>query len=56
MAGIYRRLLEHIAASPQQALAARMSLPGREKALIALAAITGLSTRRRGRRTAEAAP
>jgi phytoene synthase len=56
MAGIYRRLLEHIAASPQQALAARMSLPGREKALIALAAITGVSTRRPGRRTAEAAP
>ncbi len=56
MAGIYRRLLEHIAASPQQALAARMSLPGREKALIALAAITGLSTRRPGRKTPEAAP
>jgi len=56
MAGIYRRLLEHIAASPQQALAGRMSLPGREKALIALAAITGLSTRRAGRGTAEAAP
>jgi 15-cis-phytoene synthase len=56
MAGIYRRLLEHIAASPQQALAARMSLPGREKALIALAALTGLSTRRRGRRSPEARP
>jgi 15-cis-phytoene synthase len=56
MAGIYRRLLEHIAASPQQALATRMSLPGREKALIALAAITGLSTRRPGRRPAEAGP
>jgi phytoene synthase len=56
MAGIYRRLLEHIAASPQQALAARMSLPGREKALIALAAMTGLSTRRPGRRTPEVAP
>jgi 15-cis-phytoene synthase len=56
MAGIYRRLLEHIAASPQQALAARMSLPGREKALIALTAITGLSTRRPGRRTPVAAP
>jgi phytoene synthase len=56
MAGIYRRLLEHIAASPQQALAARMSLPGREKALIALAAITGLSTRRPGRRTPKVAP
>ncbi|HEY7325909.1 MAG TPA: presqualene diphosphate synthase HpnD [Streptosporangiaceae bacterium] len=54
MAGIYRRLLEHIAASPQQALAGRMSLRGREKALIALAAISGLSTRRPGRRTSEA--
>jgi phytoene synthase len=56
MAGIYRRLLEHIAASPQEALAARMSLPGREKAMIALAAISGLSTRRFGRRTPEARP
>jgi 15-cis-phytoene synthase len=42
MAGIYRRLLEHIAARPQAALAARMSLPGREKALIAAGALTGL--------------
>jgi phytoene synthase len=56
MAGIYRRLLEHIAASPQQALATRMSLPGREKALIALAALTGLSTRRPGRKAPEARP
>jgi len=50
MAGIYRRLLEHIAASPQEALAARMSLPGREKAMIAIAALSGLSTGRLGRR------
>jgi len=56
MAGIYRRLLEHIAASPQQALAARMSLPGRDKAIIALAALSGLSTRRFGRRMPEARP
>ncbi len=42
MAGIYRRLLEHIAKRPEEALAARMSLPGREKALIAAAALTGL--------------
>ncbi len=42
MAGIDRRLLEHIAASPQEALAARMSLPGREKAVIAVAALTGI--------------
>ena len=54
MAGIYRRLLEHIAARPEQALAARMSLPGREKAMIAVAALSGLSTRRFGRRTPEA--
>ena len=56
MAGIYRRLLEHIAASPPQALAGRMSLPGREKALIAVAALTGLSTRRFNRRTPEVLP
>jgi 15-cis-phytoene synthase len=56
MAGIYRRLLEHIADSPQQALAARMSLPGREKAMIALAALSGISTRRRGRTMPEARP
>jgi len=54
MAGIYRKLLEHIAARPDEALAARMSLPGREKALIAVAALSGLSTRRFGRRMPEA--
>ncbi len=42
MAGIYRRLLEHIAARPEAALAARMSLPGREKAMIAAAALAGI--------------
>jgi phytoene synthase len=56
MAGIYRHLLEHIADSPEQALAARMSLPGREKAMIALAALTGLSTHRFSRRVPEAQP
>jgi 15-cis-phytoene synthase len=50
MAGIYRRLLEHIAARPQEALAARMSLPGREKAMIAAAALAGLGRRRTGSR------
>jgi len=34
----------------------RMSLPGREKAMIALAAISGLSTRRFGRAMPEAQP
>jgi 15-cis-phytoene synthase len=35
MAGIYYRLLEHIAASPAAVLTRRVSLPGREKALVA---------------------
>lgn len=48
MAGIYRRLLEHIAARPRTALAARMSLPGREKAAIAVSALTGIGTARWG--------
>ncbi len=48
MAGIYRQLLEHISARPQDALAARMSLPGREKALIAVTALAGLGRARRG--------
>src|SRR5262249_58999651 len=42
MAGIYRRLLQHISARPQDALAERMSLPGREKALIAITALSGI--------------
>ena len=51
MAGIYRQLLEHIAASPQTALGQRMSLPGREKATIAVAALAGIVRPARGRRT-----
>ena len=42
MAGIYRRLLEHIAARPQDALQHRMSLPTREKLWIAVSALAGL--------------
>jgi phytoene synthase len=41
MAGIYRRLLERIDAEPAQALAERMSLPAREKALVAVRGILG---------------
>jgi phytoene synthase len=52
MAGIYRRLLEHISARPQDALAERMSLPGREKALIAITALSGIGRRRAGRQPA----
>jgi phytoene synthase len=53
MAGIYRRLLEHIAASPENALTSRMSLPGREKAMIAVAALAGLGRPGRTSRRAE---
>jgi phytoene synthase len=56
MAGIYRRLLEHIAASPQTAMASRMSLPGREKAMIAAAALAGLGRPGKARRPAGARP
>jgi 15-cis-phytoene synthase len=40
MAGIYRRLLEHIAADPTAVLRGRVSLPARQKALVALTALT----------------
>ncbi len=46
MAGIYRRLLEHISANPQAVLQRRMSLPAREKAMIAIAALAGFGRRR----------
>jgi phytoene synthase len=41
MSGIYRRLLERIAADPQTAVSTRMSLPTWEKALVAVRALTG---------------
>jgi phytoene synthase len=41
MAGIYRRLLEAIAAEPAAVLRGRMSLSGREKATVAVKALTG---------------
>jgi phytoene synthase len=41
MAGIYRRLLALIAADPGQALDHRMSLPGRQKAVVAVRALAG---------------
>jgi 15-cis-phytoene synthase len=42
MAGIYRRLLDRIAANPHAVLEGRMSLPGSEKALVAGEALIGL--------------
>jgi 15-cis-phytoene synthase len=41
MAGIYRRLLDRIAANPHAVLEGRMSLPGTEKALVAVEALAG---------------
>ncbi len=41
MAGIYRRLLERIAAEPAAVLRGRISLSGREKATVAVKALTG---------------
>jgi phytoene synthase len=41
MAGIYRRLLERIAAEPAAVLRGRMSLSGREKATVAVKALSG---------------
>ncbi len=51
MAGIYRRLLERIAADPEAVLRGRVSLPGREKAYVALRGLAGLDARQvaRGR-------
>lgn len=46
MAGIYRRLLERIAADPEAVLRGRVSLPGREKAYVAMRGLTGLDARR----------
>jgi len=48
MAGIYLRLLEHIAAAPSAALARRLSLPAREKALVAARCLAGMAWRPRG--------
>jgi phytoene synthase len=41
MAGIYRELLERIAADPSGVMTARMSLPGRDKVRVAIRALAG---------------
>jgi phytoene synthase len=46
MAGIYFKLLEHICAAPEVALERRLSLPTREKAMVAAAALAGMTRRR----------
>jgi phytoene synthase len=50
MAGIYRRLLDRIAADPEAVLRGRVSLPGREKAYVAVRGLAGFDTRRAARR------
>jgi phytoene synthase len=41
MAGIYRRLLDRIAAEPEAVLCGRMSLSAGEKATVAVKALAG---------------
>jgi 15-cis-phytoene synthase len=45
MAGIYRRLLDRIARDPEAVLRGRVSLPGREKAYVAVRGLSGLDAR-----------
>ncbi|MFE4664841.1 presqualene diphosphate synthase HpnD [Streptomyces sp. NPDC056716] len=51
MAGIYRRLLDRIERDPGAVLRGRVSLPGREKAYVAVRGLSGLDTRNVTRRT-----
>ncbi|MEU4350538.1 presqualene diphosphate synthase HpnD [Streptomyces sp. NPDC023838] len=52
MAGIYRRLLDRIERDPEAVLRGRVSLPGREKAYVAVRGLSGLDTRTVSRQTA----
>jgi phytoene synthase len=45
MAGIYRRLLDRIEREPEAVLRGRVSLPGREKAYVAVRGLSGLDAR-----------
>ncbi|MFE0738030.1 presqualene diphosphate synthase HpnD [Streptomyces sp. NPDC058855] len=51
MAGIYRRLLDRIERDPGAVLRGRVSLPGREKAYVAVRGLSGLDARHIARRT-----
>lgn len=51
MAGIYRRLLDRIERDPGAVLRGRVSLPGHEKAYVAVRGLSGLDTRHVSRRT-----
>ncbi|MFD7444933.1 presqualene diphosphate synthase HpnD [Streptomyces sp. NPDC059909] len=51
MAGIYRRLLDRIERDPEAVLRGRVSLPGREKAYVAVRGLSGLDARHVSRHT-----
>ncbi|MFE7773625.1 presqualene diphosphate synthase HpnD [Streptomyces sp. NPDC057445] len=51
MAGIYRRLLDRIERDPGAVLRGRVSLPGREKAFVAVRGLSGLDARNVSRGT-----
>ncbi|MET9951184.1 presqualene diphosphate synthase HpnD [Streptomyces sp. NPDC006339] len=51
MAGIYRRLLDRIERDPEAVLRGRVSLPGHEKAYVAVRGLSGLDSRHIARRT-----
>ncbi|MFE0099739.1 presqualene diphosphate synthase HpnD [Streptomyces sp. NPDC059009] len=51
MAGIYRRLLDRIEREPEAVLRGRVSLPGREKAYVAVRGLSGLDARSVSRQT-----
>ncbi|MEV8565031.1 presqualene diphosphate synthase HpnD [Streptomyces sp. NPDC051322] len=52
MAGIYRRLLDRIERDPEAVLRGRVSLPGREKAYVAVRGLSGFDTRSIARQSA----
>ncbi|URM88992.1 presqualene diphosphate synthase HpnD [Streptomyces sp. MRC013] len=56
MAGIYRRLLDRIERDPGAVLRGRVSLPGREKAYVAVRGLSGLDARTAARRTGRTRP
>ncbi|MFF3749229.1 presqualene diphosphate synthase HpnD [Streptomyces sp. NPDC002018] len=51
MAGIYRRLLDRIERDPEAVLRGRVSLPGHEKAYVAVRGLSGLDARTISRQT-----
>lgn len=52
MAGIYRRLLDRIERDPEAVLRGRVSLPGREKAYVAVRGLSGVEARNATRTSA----